>query len=475
MESFNTYYKAMLARDARFDGIFFIGVKTTGIYCRPICPAQPKRNNITFYPHAHAAELDGYRPCLRCRPECAPQSAAWLGTSAIVKRALRIINQSDGSHYNETSFANRFGISARHLRRLFQEELGTTPKQILDNKRLDFARQLIVETPISFTQIAFSAGFGSVRRFNDAVKNRFKRSPSELRKTKKAKTPKQIRLNLAYRPPYPWKAILFPFKNHAIAGLEKVSDNEYERVINIDNDIAHIRVNNNPEKHHLCLTISAENTSQLYSVVQKVRQMFDIDSDPQVIKNLMQQQNLLKKIYRLYPGLRIPKGWDAFEMSICTILGQLVSIQRANQLCQQLIENYGKQAKHPITKETIYLFPTAKVLTTATLDELGTTKMRKQAIRHFSQAVLKKELSLDPYQDHQTFIKNCVKIKGIGHWTAEYIALRGLGMTDAFPKEDLIIKRMLTQEKDINADLFKPWRSYLTMYLWKFHSNYSGQ
>lgn len=476
MNQNDIYYQAVKSRDPRFDGLFFIGVNTTGIYCRPICPAQPKRKNMNFYDSAEAAEAQGYRPCLRCRPESAPQSAAWLGTSAIVRRALNIIHQGQFDEKNETDFASRFGLSARHLRRLFQEELGQTPKQIMDRQRLNFARQLIIESTLPITQIAYLSGFGSVRRFNDSIKKRFTRNPSELRKklSHKKTSKQEATVYLSYRPPFHWPSVLRPFKNHEMDGIESITDTEYARLIELNGEVAYLQVQNDSAKHRLIVTVSGSKLDNLYSVIQKVRGMFDLDCNPLLIEDMMQKPKKLQELYEKYPGLRIPKGWDAFEIAISTILGQLVSIQRGNQLCAQLIKHYGRSVQHPLTGENVQLFPRAENILAASLDEVGTTRMRKQALNNFCKAYINEEISLSPYQDYESFISNCISIKGIGPWTAEYVALRALGLTDAFPKEDLIIKRVLEKHKSIKADKFKPWRSYLTMYLWKLNEEQAG-
>src|SRR5262245_30765918 len=238
------FYQALLARDYRFDGKFFVAVKTTGVYCRPICPAKPKRENVVFFPDAASAEAAGSRPCLRCRPECAPLSPAWWGKRAVVQRALKLI-ANNGLHNGtkQEQFAQRLGMSARHLRRLFKEEVGRTPKQIADANRLNFARKLIVETAVPIMAVAHSAGFSSLRRFNDAFRKRFWRAPSQLRKTRsKIETTHGIELKLSFRPPYDWQAMLRFYQTHPIPGVERVADNSFERVFRIDGTVGFLRV-----------------------------------------------------------------------------------------------------------------------------------------------------------------------------------------------------------------------------------------
>lgn len=458
------YYKAMLARDHRFDGKFFIGVKTTGIYCRPICPAKPKKENVEFFADASLAQKAGYRPCLRCRPESAPQSGAWLGTSAVVQRALRLIASRQFIEMNEDRFAEQFGMSARHLRRLFEEEIGLTPKQIASNNRLGFARKLIVETKLSMTAIAGEAGFNSLRRFNDAFLKQFKRSPTQLRKEQASKDSSEgLELSLSFRPPYDWSSILGFYKSHAIPGIEVVKDNSYSRIFEIHGQVGWFEVTPSKNEAQLSLRVVMENPQHLFEVMTRVRKMFDLDSDPLLIEESFKQSKLLSRLYKKTPGLRLPRAWDAFETSICSILGQLVSVKQANRLSEQLVQAYGEEVVHPVSGEKVKLFPCAKVLASASLNEVKTTLIRKQTIREFCQ----KKINLSQAQDPESFRHQLLQVKGIGAWTAEYISLRALGDTDAFPKTDLILKRALQLHPRLDLELIKPWRSYAAMYLWK--------
>jgi AraC family transcriptional regulator of adaptative response / DNA-3-methyladenine glycosylase II len=467
MSKSDVFYKALLTRDDRFDGKFFVGVKTTGIYCRPICPARPKPENVEFFSDALAAEKAGYRPCLRCRPEAAPLSSAWLGKSVTVQRALKFIaaNELTGG---EAAFAERLGVSARHLRRLFEDEIGQTPKQIADIHRLNFACKLIVETGLPFAEIAHSSGFRSLRRFNDAFKKRFKRTPSQLRKKHPVdKESGGIELSLAYRPPFHWKNLIQYYQAHEIAGVETVTANSYERVFQINGRIGEFRLTPYKDRHALKLQIFFDDVKFLLQIVQRVRHMFDLDSDPVLLANAFEPIPGLGKIFKKHKGLRIPRGWDPFEVAVTAILGQLVSIAFATQLKKELVENYGEKIVHPVTGKVAYLFPTAKVLSQASMSEIKTTNARKEAIREFSKLVVQKKIDLSETQDPQQFRKSLLAIRGIGPWTAEYISLRAIGDTDAFPSTDLILKRALQRHPEMDLELAKPWRSYAAIYLWK--------
>jgi AraC family transcriptional regulator of adaptative response / DNA-3-methyladenine glycosylase II len=466
-------YKALLARDYRFDGKFFVGVKTTGVYCRPICPAKPKRENCEFFPSALAAEKAGYRPCLRCCPESAPLSPAWYGTSAIVQRALRVIAATGMLDHDEDAFAAQFGVTARHLRRLFEQEVGQTPKQIVDSIRLNFARKLITETRMPVTAVAMTSGFTSLRRFNDAFKSRFRRAPSQLRKIRT--DPHEgggFELGLSYRPPYDWETIHRFNSAHLCPGVERVGPDWYERVFQLAGSIGLLRVRPDVDRPALRLQVVTDDPTILFEVSRRVRRMFDLDSDPILVANCFAQSPLLTKLYEEHPGLRLPRGWDPFETAVRTVLGQLVSRGRAVQMVGELVEHYGEKVIHPLTREEMQLFPTPATLADADLSHVGTTSARKQTIRELSRRVLDGRLSLSEAQDTQAFRESLLAIKGIGPWSAEYISLRAIGDTDAFPSTDLVLKRAMQRHPDLDLECIKPWRSYVALYLWK---EYAGR
>jgi AraC family transcriptional regulator of adaptative response / DNA-3-methyladenine glycosylase II len=464
----NDFYQALLSRDYRFDGKFFVGVKTTGVYCRPICPARPKPENVEFFTDAIAAELAGYRPCLRCRPECAPFSAAWFGKKAVVQRALKLIANNELHRTNEAEFAARLGVSARHLRRLFQGEMGETPKRIADINRLNFARKLIVETNMPVATVAATAGFSSLRRFNDACKKRFSRSPSQLRKAHVKTTSRDgIDLNLSFRPPYDWQSIIRFYQTHPIPGVEQVTENSFARVFRIGNTIGFFSVRPVAGAPQLKLKTVTEDPRILFEVVSRVRKMFDLDSDPMLIAQCFAQVPLLAQLYDRFPGLRLPRGWDGFETAVCSILGQLVSAEQRSNLIAQLVRHDGDEIVHPVSGEKMRLFPGPEVLAHSDLGAVKTTRARRQAIQEFSRRVLTGAISLSEAQDPLAFRKALLETKGLGAWSAEYISLRAIGDTDAFPRTDLILKRVLTLHPDLHLEGIKPWRSYAAIYLWK--------
>ena len=465
------FYEAILTRDYRFDGKFFAGSTSTWIYCRPICPAKPKRENVRFFNSALDAERAGYRPCLRCRPESAPSSQAWIGKSDTVKRGLNILLGSNFYEYNEDSFACALGVSPRHLRRLFQHEVGRTPKGIADTNRLDFARKLITETNLPFSKIAFASGFSSIRRFNDSIKKRFTRAPSELRKSKlkEYKEIGGITLELSYRPPFLWSDHLRFYSAHIISGVEEVSNNSYSRTFNKYGTLGHIRVTQSLNKPALIVNIIAQDMKCLYPLTQNIRQMFDLNTDPVVIANSLQYNKRLERMVKRSPGLRLSRFWDAYEGAVCTILGQLVSMAQARKLVRRLVDEYGEIITDPSTGERTRLFPAPKTLCQADIAKIGTTKVRANAINLLSEKIIDGSLALDSSQDNCLLRESLLSIKGIGPWTADYIELRALGEPDAFPVDDLVLRRSLEKYPDITIEQAKPYRSYLAAHLWHDH------
>ncbi len=360
-----------------------------------------------------------------------------------------------------------FGISARHLRRLFREEIGQTPKQVSDSQRLDFARKLTVETDLPFTEICFSSGFSSLRRFNDAFKKRFSSAPSVMRRRRKSFNQRDgsVCLFLSYRPPYHWNAIYDFLKSHAVYGCERFEDNTYMRYF-LDEQtkkLAFVTIRNVPEKHSLEVVVTGAPTKSLFAICQRVRKMFDLNSDPLFVAKQFARSKFLDRIYKKNPGLRLPRAWDGFEVTINTILGQFVSIAHAQGLVKQLVLAHGT---HYIG-EDVWLFPEVDVLAASDFLQVKTTQRRRETLRDLCQSVLDQRISFDDNQDFSAFREAISNIRGIGDWTTEYVALRALGDTDAFPARDLVIGRTLDRHPEIEADKIAPWRAYLTIYLWK--------
>jgi AraC family transcriptional regulator of adaptative response / DNA-3-methyladenine glycosylase II len=466
MKRDDVYYEAMKARDYRFDGKFFVGVKTTGIYCRPICPAKPKKENVEFFPNHLAAERAGYRPCLRCRPESAPQSAVWIGKSAIVRRAIKMISHLESLDFNEEGFAGLFGVSARHLRRIFAEEIGKTPKQLCFENRLNLARKFIVETTLPITEIAFASGFHSVRRFNDAFKDRFTTSPSDVRRKAPAKGG-GIKLSLSYRPPFDFVGLMRSYEAHRMGKLEWFENNRMHRVVEFGGKVGIIMVSNDPENSRLWVDIDFPDTKMLHAIVSRVRHLFDLDSDPLVVANSLRRDPKIKNLLKKHAGIRLPSGWDSFEVAIGIILGQFVSVDCGRILVENLIDLLGSESGFKRGGTSVKLFPTPKQIASADLNDLKTTGAKKQTLIAFSKMVAEGSLSLEATQDVDKFLKKVIAVKGIGEWTANYMALKVLRYTDAFPETDLVLSRTLKFHSQEAIAQMRPWRGYVAALFWR--------
>lgn len=465
MDRGDIYYKAMCARDHRFDGKFFVGVKTTGIYCRPICPAKPLRRNVEFFPSYLAAERAGYRPCLRCRPECAPRSPAWIGTSALVRRALRFVPES--GHLNEDSFAALFGVGARHLRRLFREELGKTPRQLFFENRLYLAHKLLSESSMPVTEVAHAAGFRSVRRFNDSFRKKYKKSPRELRR-RPARS--GLELSLAYRPPFDFSGLLHFYRAHRVGELEWFEGEVMHRLVLLNGKAGEIAIANDAGKSQLLLKIDFPDPSGIQFILNRVRAMFDLDSDPIVIANSLETDSATKLLWKKYPGVRLPSGWDGFETAIASILGQLVSVDRGRALVADLIQLLGEERE--VRGKKVKFFPSAARIAASDLTALKTTGARKKTLIEFSRLVAAGAISLEATQDVEEFLKKVRAVKGIGPWTANYMAMKVLRHTDAFPDTDLILARALELHPLEAISRMSPWRGYAAALYWR---EYSGK
>jgi AraC family transcriptional regulator of adaptative response / DNA-3-methyladenine glycosylase II len=446
-----TCYRALATRDRRFDGRFFTAVKTTGIYCRPVCPARtPRLANVRFFACAAAAEEAGFRACLRCRPESAPGSPAWLGTSVTVKRAVRLI--LDGVPVTELAV----GVGARHLRRLFLQEIGVSPLRLSLSRRVHFARELLDQTDLPVTEVAHGAGFGSVRRFNDAFKKSFGRPPSAVRR---GGAPAGLCLRIAHREPYDRAAILGFYAARAIPGVEVVSEDAYRRTIAWEGGSGVLAVSFVPGG--LEVRVPAGAARGLLGIVARVRRMFDCDADEDAIASCLSRDPGLAPLVARRPGLRVPGAWDAFELVVRAILGQQVSVAGARTLAGKLVSELGESVAGAPGLER--LFPTPAAL--ARVAWRGVPAVRGAAIRAVAEAVAG-GLVLDSGARPAL-----AAIPGIGPWTLEYVALRAFGEPDAFPAGDLVLRRALGGELSeraltARAERWRPWRAYAALQLW---------
>ena len=464
-------YRAGQSRDPRFDGRFFTAVKTTGIYCRPICPARtPKFENCRYFLSAAAAQEAGFRPCLRCRPEVSPEFAFWRGTSNTVSRALALI--SEGAIDADTSveqLANRLGVGERQLRRLFQQHLGASPIAIIQTRRLLFAKQLIHETRLPMSEVALAAGYGSIRRFNDTFHKLYKRPPGSLRRLSGAEST-EVMLMMTYRPPYDWGAMLNFFAARAIPGVEMVEGGKYYRTARPG---ALIEVSHLPERNALRVKLQVPQVAELAGLVARVRRVFDVGADIATIDEHLSRDPMLAPLVAKRPGLRSPGGWDGFELAVRAVLGQQVSVAAARTLAGRLVELTGTAQAVPF--KLARFFPTAVEVAAADLEQLGMPGSRRRTLKALADAAVADPKLFERAATLEESVKRLCAIPGIGEWTAQYIALRALREPDAFPASDLGLlrgaangngERPTPAELLARAEPWRPWRAYAAQHLW---------
>ncbi|NCF14575.1 MAG: helix-turn-helix domain-containing protein [Gammaproteobacteria bacterium] len=474
----DVYERARLSRDARFDGRFYVGVKTTGIYCRPICPANlPKSQNVTFYPTAAAASEAGFRPCLRCRPECAPGTPAWAGTSTTVQRGLRLIADGALEDGNVERLADRLGVTSRHLRRLFTRHVGASPLAVAHTQRLQFAKRLIDQTSLTMQDISVAAGFGSVRRFNDTFRKTYGRTPRELRRGRDAEfSTAALTVQLPYRRPYGWTELLTFFAGRATPGVELVSNGRYLRTVRIGDRAGVIDVQD--VDGALSLTAHGIATDTLFAAVQRTRSLFDLDAPIDDIAAVLSRDERLRAWMKSNPGIRVPGAWDGFELCVRAVLGQQVSVKAATTFAGRIAERYGEPigvAIEGLDDAPTRLFPGPQQLSRARLESLGIIRSRAQTIRDIAKAVSSGELCFGAERSTEEFRSTLTSIKGVGDWTAEYVAMRALKNPDAFPASDLGLLRAFDDEHDrrlrpaelgARAQAWRPWRAYAALLIW---------
>lgn len=478
-------YEAALARDARFDGEFFICVKSTGIYCRPVCPAlMPKLENCSFVPTAAAAEETGYRPCLRCRPETAPGSPAWMGTGTTVSRALRLISEGAGD-ISITGLAERVGVGDRHLRRLFKEQVGAGPKRVAQTERFQLARQLLVETDLSMTEVAHAAGFNSIRRFNDAIRRAFDRSPSEYRRRARlmgagkgmtsrrmraANVSPDLKISLGYRAPCDWDRLMAFFATRVIPGVEQVAEGIYTRSVSLGEARGILTLRPHPEINQVEAGLRLDGQAHLTGAVRRIRDMLDLDAGSVEISRHLSRDPMLAPVMEKSPGLRLPGGWDVFELSVRAVVGQQISVKGARTMLGRLAEAYGEPVaseNHGISRH----FPTPDTLAGEDLTSIGLTRARAATLSALAAAFADDADFIHAAMPNGSAVRRLQDIRGIGPWTAQYVAMRGLRQPDAFPAADLGLLKASGFEKprelEAHAEQWRPWRAYAAIALWQ--------
>jgi AraC family transcriptional regulator of adaptative response / DNA-3-methyladenine glycosylase II len=473
-------YLALKARDARFDGRFFTGVTTTGIYCRPVCRVRtPRQENCRFFHHAAQAESAGFRPCLRCRPELAPQSLVWSiqdAGSILAHQAARLLDEPEAwpdAAPTVDSLAARLGVSDRHLRRIFEAQFGVSPLQYLQTRRLLTAKQLLADTSLPITQVALISGYTSVRRFNAAFAQHYGLSPTQLRK-EGGHAARGVEVRLGLRPPYDTEAMLGFFRQRAIRGVESVGESDFARTLAIESagelHSGWINVCFEPGRAQLVLRVSDGLRGVLPQVIRRVRAMFDVDADPNAIN---------AALHASFPkgdGLRVPGAPSGYELAVRAVLGQQITVAAARTLAQRLVDRFGEPIATP-SPELNRLFPAPQVLAHAAgdaLGQLGIVRQRQAAIVAIARAVARKELQLHAGADVESTMAQLKELPGIGDWTASYIAMRALRWPDAFPAGDVALHKALGVQGTKNAaraaeeasQAWKPWRSYAVIRAW---------
>lgn len=466
--------QARLTRDVRFDGLFFTAVTSTGIFCRPVCPAPPaKADHVRYFASAAAARAAGFRPCLRCRPERAPGVSSWRLGSGLVAGALRLIEDGLLDQAPMAVLAERVGVSERHLRRLFADTLGASPAQVAATRRLLFAKQLLGETGLSVTEVALASGYGSVRRFNSAFLSAYAMPPRELRRGRRPRLKGESCLRLPWRPPYDFAGMLDFFARRALPGVEEVDAQAYRRHFVLQGAAGTLEVTARPDDHALQLRVRHPSVSVLPDVVARVRRQFDLDADAAAIAGVLQRDRRLAPLLRHHPGMRVPGGWDAFEMAARAVLGQQVSVAAARTLAARLVTRFGARFESA-DGHVISAFPTPDVLAGADLAGIGLTRKRADSLRGMAGAVRDGQVGFHGEQGLDAFVAAWTALPGIGPWTAHYIAMRALGHPDAFPAADLVLRKVVgggtpipSRELAQRSQSWRPWRAYATVLLWR--------
>lgn len=474
-----TLYSAFAAGDARFDGIYYMGVTSTGIYCRPVCSARtPKAENCRFFESAEQAEKANFRPCLRCRPELAPGHApvddARRISELFVQRVEEGVLDNGGGM---EAVAARFGWSSRQLRRMIHRELGVSPMELILTRRLLLAKQLLTETRLPVSRVAAASGFASLRRFNDAFSGRYGMPPSRFRKRVEAGDDRtrptgDLVLQLGYRPPYDWTGVLGFLGDRATAGVELVDERSYARTVSLGGRHGWVRVSNRPASHTLQVEIASTLTPVIPALLGRLRQLFDLGARPDVIAESLSADPTMAGLVRQRPGVRVPGAFNGFELAVRAILGQQVTVAAATRIAGRFAAAFGERVELPLSG-LAHLTPTPEriaVLSVEDIAELGIIRSRARAILTLAREVASGRLRLEPGVAPDAVMQLLVAIPGVGGWTANYIAMRALRWPDAFPSGDVVVRKRLGDVTAARAEeiseCWRPWRSYAVLYLW---------
>jgi AraC family transcriptional regulator of adaptative response / DNA-3-methyladenine glycosylase II len=471
----DTCYKAVVSHDRRFDGRFFVGVSSTGIYCRPVCAVRtPKPENCTFFSTAAAAEKHGFRPCLRCRPELAPGHGIAELSGRLAQAAATLIDEGFMAEAGVAALAARIGVTERHLRRLFVAQFGVTVLEYAQTQRLLLAKRLLTDTALPVTDVALASGFGSVRRFNDVLKSRYGLAPMAMRKRAEGGLPAdQLVFELGYRPPFAWDAWLQFLAARAVAGVEQVADGEYARTLVIDSGGRRhpgwVRIADVPRRHVLRITLSGSLAHVIPQALGRVRRLCDLGCRPDIV------DRHLGPLADAVPGMRLPGAVDGFEIAVRAVVGQVISVRHARTILAELAQRHGTPLPAPAPGGTLQrCFPTAASLAALGPDQwaaAGVSLPKGRAIAAIATAVAEGRLQLDPSAPPEETVARLRDIDGVGDWTAQYIAMRALGWPDAFPTTDYALRKTLgihtIGAMKQHAAQWAPWRAYAAMHVWQ--------
>ena len=468
-------HRARLSRDPRFDGRFYIAVTTTGIYCRPICPSPTsRREHVVYYATVAAAAAAGFRPCRRCRPEAAPGSPAWPGTSAVVRRALRLIGEGALDHGSVEQLSELVGIGARHLHRLFVQHVGASPIAVAQTRRLHFAKRLLDDSALPITEIALASGFGSVRRFNSAFRLTFDCAPRDVRRqprsARSGATVDEVVLRLAYRPPYDWRHALHVLAARAIPGVETVTTQGYARTVVTAGGPTIVRVWPVESAHALYFSVHGAGLSDLLWLSSTARRVFDLAADPAAIIHAFKSDQMLAPLVRRRPGVRIVGVWDPFECAVSAIVTGHSPEARTRSILGRLVALAGQPVAEPTTDLT-HLFPTPSAVASCSLDGIGVSSRCRATLRALAQAVVEGRLNLGG--PVETITEQLAALSGVDAALDQHVALYGLGEPDAFPIDAAMSTAVIgtragirsRKALELRAERWRPWRGYAAAHL----------
>jgi AraC family transcriptional regulator of adaptative response / DNA-3-methyladenine glycosylase II len=467
-------YRALKTRDARFDGRFFVGVSSTRIYCRPVCSVRmPRRENCHFFASAAAAEVEGYRPCLRCRPELAPGNASVDAIARLAQGAVDLIENGVLDAGGIEHLSARVGVTSRHLRRIFDTEFGVSPIEYAQTQRLLLAKRLLTDTALPVTEVALASGFASVRRFNALFKARYRMAPGRLRDARGGKAlPSALAFELPFRPPYDWDAMLAFLRDRAIEGVESAAGGAYARAVRVDHrgsqHVGRVEIRRAPKKAALRVAVSPSLARAIPAVLSRVKHVFDLACDPLVVASA------LGPLAAAHPGLRVPGAFDGFELAARAVVGQQISVRAARTVLGRIAREFGEALTPAAGGTPARLFPTAEriaALATDDLVALGPTRARARTLIAVAAAIAAGRIRLEPESDVDATIRELVALPGIGTWTANYIAMRALRWPDAFLAGDRVVLKALGETRAARAlrasEAWRPWRAYAVMHLWR--------